>query len=124
VVDEFLHTLEHGPQYWAYALVAAAAATDRLGYNGLAYPLTLGVVSLVGFSLAAYATSIIRFAVYGFMFAVAPLIGEWLWRNDLANHHGYPLVFGTAATVVLIVGVIRFTTLIRTHPVPPNTAVV
>jgi membrane protein DedA with SNARE-associated domain len=28
VLDEFLHTLEHGPQYWAYALVAAAAAVE------------------------------------------------------------------------------------------------
>jgi membrane protein DedA with SNARE-associated domain len=28
MLDEFLHTLEHGPQYWAYALVAAAAAVE------------------------------------------------------------------------------------------------
>jgi len=28
VLDEFLHTLEHGPHYWAYALVAAAAAVE------------------------------------------------------------------------------------------------
>ena len=28
MVDEFLHTLEHGPQYWAYALVAAATAVE------------------------------------------------------------------------------------------------
>jgi membrane protein DedA with SNARE-associated domain len=28
MLDEFLHTLEHGPQYWAYALVLAAAAIE------------------------------------------------------------------------------------------------
>ncbi|MBT8453982.1 MAG: DedA family protein [Deltaproteobacteria bacterium] len=28
MLDEFLHTLEHGPVYWAYALVAAAAAVE------------------------------------------------------------------------------------------------
>jgi membrane-associated protein len=28
VLDEFLHTLEHGPHYWAYALVVAAAAIE------------------------------------------------------------------------------------------------
>jgi membrane protein DedA with SNARE-associated domain len=28
MLDEFLHTLEHGPQYWAYALVVAAAAIE------------------------------------------------------------------------------------------------
>ncbi len=28
MLDEFLHTLEHGPQHWAYALVAAASAVE------------------------------------------------------------------------------------------------
>jgi membrane protein DedA with SNARE-associated domain len=28
VVDEFLHTLEHGPAYWAYVLVAGAAGVE------------------------------------------------------------------------------------------------
>jgi membrane protein DedA with SNARE-associated domain len=30
MLDEFLHTLEHGPLFWAYALVAAAAAIEYL----------------------------------------------------------------------------------------------
>lgn len=104
--------------------VAAAAATDRLDFDGLGYPIALSVGSLVGFSLAAYATSVVRFAVYGLMLAVAPLVGEWLWRNDLAEHHGYPVAFGAVAAVILIVGIVRFTTLMRSHPVPPNAAVV
>lgn len=28
MLDEFLHTLEHGPRYWAYLLVAAAAGIE------------------------------------------------------------------------------------------------
>jgi membrane protein DedA with SNARE-associated domain len=28
MLDEFLHTLEYGPQYWAYTLVVAAAAIE------------------------------------------------------------------------------------------------
>ena len=28
MLDEFLHTLEHGPEYWAYTLVVAAAAIE------------------------------------------------------------------------------------------------
>ena len=28
MLDEFLYTLEHGPQYWAYALVVGAAAIE------------------------------------------------------------------------------------------------
>jgi membrane protein DedA with SNARE-associated domain len=30
MLDEFLHTLEHGPEYWAYALVLAAAAIEYI----------------------------------------------------------------------------------------------
>ena len=30
MLDEFLHTLEHGPHYWAYALVLAAAAIEYI----------------------------------------------------------------------------------------------
>ena len=30
MLDEFLHTLEHGPQYWAYALVVAAVAIEYI----------------------------------------------------------------------------------------------
>jgi len=30
MLDEFLHTLEHGPEYWAYALVVAAAAIEYI----------------------------------------------------------------------------------------------
>jgi len=30
VLDEFLHTLEHGPQYWAYTLVFAATAVEYI----------------------------------------------------------------------------------------------
>jgi hypothetical protein len=104
--------------------IAAAAATDRLDFDGIGYPIALSVVSLVGFSLAAYVTSIVRFALYGLMLAVAPLIGEWLWRNDLAAHHGYPVAFGTVAAIIFVVGIVRFATLTRSHPVPPNTALV
>ena len=30
MLDEFLHTLEHGPEYWAYALVVAAVAIEYI----------------------------------------------------------------------------------------------
>ncbi len=104
--------------------VAAAVATDRLDPDGLAYPIALGVASLVGFSIGAYTTGILRFAIYGLMLAAAPLIGEWLWRNDLVDDHGYPLVFGTVAAIIFVVGVVRFARLVRSHAVPPNTALV
>lgn len=89
-----------------------------IGLNGLAFPLAFSLVSLVGFSAIAYATSIPRYYVYGLMLAVAPLVGEWLWRNDLVSDHGFPIVFGVTAAIILAVGVIRFALLIRSRPSP------
>jgi len=95
-----------------------------LGNGSIGYPLGLGMVVLVGFSFAAYVTSISRYYVYGLMLAVAPLVGEWLWREDLATHHGYPIVFGAAAGIIFVTGMVRFTGIVRRHPLPPDTATV
>lgn len=101
--------------------VAIGVQTDQLDLDGgVGYPLGLGIVSLVGFSAAAYVTSIPRFALYGLMLAVAPLVGEWLWRNDLAAHHGYPIVFGVAAVIIFVTGIARFTALLRSRPLPQH----
>jgi hypothetical protein len=95
-----------------------------LGDGSIGYPLGLGIVVLVGFSGAALVTGIPRYHAYGLMLAVAPLVGEWLWRNDLASHHGYPIVFGIAAAIVFIGGMVRFVTLVRSHRPQQNHATV
>lgn len=95
-----------------------------LGGGSIGYPLGLAMTILVGFSAAAYATSIWRYYVYGLMLAVGSLVGEWLWRNDLATHHGFPIVFGIAAVVIFIGGIVRFTALLRSHPLPQHPATV
>lgn len=94
----------------------------HLGDGSIGYPLALGIVVLVGFSVAAYITSITRYYLYGLMLAVAPLVGEWLWRRDLATHHGYPIVFGVAAATIFITGIARLAGIVRSHPLPPDTA--
>ncbi len=113
----------------AVAMVIGAAAVigfsaGWLNLSGLVYPISLGVVALVIFSMTSYALSVRRYAVYGLLVAVAPLIGESLWRNDLAEHHGYPVGFGAVALIMLITGITRFTTLVRAYPVPNDTATV
>lgn len=103
-------------------LVGIAAGSgwlsDYIDLGGLVYPITLGLAGLVIFSLVAYATSTGRYAVYGLMVAIAPLVGEWLWQNDLANHHGFPVVFGSTALIILITGLARLATLLRRYPLP------
>ncbi len=95
-----------------------------LGNGGMGYPLLLGITILVGFSGAAAVTGIPRYYLYGLMLAVAPLVGEWLWREGHATHHGYPIVFGAAAGIIFVTGIIRFTGIVRSHPRPHGTATV
>lgn len=85
MVDEFLHTLEHGPQYWAYVLVAAAA-----GVEYVFPPLPGDTVALFAVALAVRAQLHWLF-VYLSMTAGALVggLGAWgvgLW---LANHEDH-----------------------------------
>ena len=52
-----------------------------LGDGSIAYPLGLAIVVLIGFSGVAAVTGIHRYYLYGLMLAIAPLVGEWLWRG-------------------------------------------
>jgi hypothetical protein len=89
---------------------------DWIKDGSLGFPLVLTLTFLLGFSLAAFALNIPRYYAYGLMLAVAPLVGEWMWRRDLASHHGYPIVFGVAATVMATVGIVRLIGQLRRHP--------
>lgn len=104
--------------------VAIGAQQGRIDLGGLGFPLMFSLCSLAGLSIVAFAVGIPRFALYGLMLAIAPLFGEWLWRNDLASHHGYPIVFGASAAVIFTVGVARLAVLVKRHPLPPHSAAV
>ena len=84
--------------------------------NGLSPVIFLAATILVGFSLAAYFLNIPRFFIYGLLLAVGPFVGEWLWRRGYASHHGWPVVFGTAAAVIAAIGLYKLVALIRAHP--------
>jgi hypothetical protein len=96
--------------------VLAYLATER-GYSDLwVMPVPFGLTVLVLFSLLAYAVSIPRFFVYGLTLAVSPLIGEFLFRQGLASHHGFPVVFGIAAVAIALIGLIRLGRILRMRP--------
>ena len=83
MVDEFLHTLEHGPQYWAYLLVAAAA-----GIEYVFPPIPGDTVALFAVALAARAQlhwffvylSMTAGALFGGLLAWA--FGVWLAKHE------------------------------------------
>lgn len=102
------------------AFFGVQAGWISLGDDSLAYPLVLFVTCLVGFSAAALITGITRYYAYGLMAAAAPIVGEWLWRNDLATHHGFPIVFGATAVIILGVGIARLLAVVRQHQRRPH----
>ncbi len=82
MLDEFLHTLEHGPHHWAYALVAAAA-----GVEYVFPPLPGDTVALFAVALAVRA-QLRWFYVYLALTLGAMLggLGAWAFGLWLANH--------------------------------------
>jgi hypothetical protein len=85
---------------------------------GQIYSIILGMMLLIGFSIAAYFLDFNRLYIYGLLVGFSPLVGEWLWTQGYATHHGFPITFGTAAGIMILVGLSVFVRLLRDHPVP------
>jgi hypothetical protein len=96
------------------ALALGAVAAFRFD-SGLtwAYPFAFGLSLLVMFSAAAYYLDIPRFFFYGLLLIGGSLVGEELFRRGQVTHHGYPVVFGTAAVLIATVGLVRLLSVLR-----------
>lgn len=95
--------------------ILAAANVGSL--PGAVFPILLGSFALIAFTLAGYFLDIPRLYVYGLLVGLAPLVGEWLWVNAGASHHGFPITFGFVSAVMISVGVLLFLQLlVRTAP--------
>lgn len=78
----------------------------------------LGLLLLISFSTAAYFLDFPRLYVYGLLGALGTPIGEWLYQNMGVSHHGYPLVFGTLAGVMILTGLVTFVRFLANNPLP------
>ena len=96
--------------------IVAALAFGSLPIAGP--PIIMGLTLLIGFSTAAYFLDFPRLYVYGLLGALAPLIGEWLYQNMGASHHGFPIVFGTLAGVMILTGLVTFARFLQNNPLP------
>jgi len=104
------------------AFVGGLVASAPGPSSGWAAPIAFWLIVLSLCSVAAYFLDTPRLYGYGLMLAAAVPIGEWLFREGYATHHGYPAMFGLAATVIAAVGLIRFVRLLaRTHRAAPMT---
>ena len=78
----------------------------------------LALTLLIGFSTAAYFLDFPRLYVYGLLAALGTPTGEWLYQNMGASHHGYPIVFGTLAGVMILTGLGIFARFLQNNPLP------
>jgi hypothetical protein len=101
------------------ALVLGFVAALNFGkVPGQLTSILFGMILLVGFSLAAYFLDFSRLYLYGLLVGLSPLVGEWLWTYGYATHHGFPITFGTAAGIMILVGLAVFIRLLHDNPVP------
>lgn len=98
-------------------LLGILAAVNPLG-PGWIYQAVFGLLVLALASVAAYFLDFDRLYLYGVLFAFSPMVGEWLYQNLGASHHGYPIVFGAAASLMILTGLILFIRFLREHPLP------
>lgn len=85
-------------------------------FSGFGIASLLGLFLLAGFSTAAYILDCPRLYLYGLLLFAAPLVGEWLYANHGAGHHGYPIVFGFSAGVMILTGLALFIRLLKNNP--------
>lgn len=99
-------------------ILGAVAAFNVEAMPGRVISVVFGFMLLAGFSVAAYFLDFRRLFVYGLLVGFSPLIGEWLFEKGIASHHGFPIVFGIAAAVMILCGLFLFVRLLRRSPLP------
>lgn len=96
------------------ALALGAVFAFRFEPGGGLLPLiVLAAALLMGFSVAAYFLNIPRYFVYGLLVAIAPFVGEWLFREGYASHHGFPVAYGATALLIATAGLITLRVRLR-----------
>jgi lysylphosphatidylglycerol synthetase-like protein (DUF2156 family) len=86
--------------------------------SGLMYMALFGFIVLVLFSTAAYFLECVRFFVYGVLFVLSFVVGEWLFAHYSVRHHGFPITFGLTSVIIITVGLVHFVSLLRRYQVP------
>ena len=83
---------------------------------GLVISFVFGAMLLIFFSGAGYIFDFSMLYIYGILFALAMPVGEWLYQTYGFSHHGYPVVFGSVAGIMLVRGLVKFFTLLKEIP--------
>ncbi len=84
--------------------------------SGYVMSLRFGANVLILFSVAGYFYDFSMLYLYGILIVLALPVGEWLYQTAGFSHHGYPVVFGSVAGIMLVRGLVKFFTLIKEIP--------
>lgn len=76
------------------------------------------ILMLIGFSLGGFMIESPRLYLYGILTALAPMIGEYLWRNHGFSHHGFPVTFGVLSGIFILTGIMLMVSIFRRYPLP------
>lgn len=99
-------------------LIIGIIAAVAIGFLPPQWPIiTFSGIILLLFYMAAYLLDYPRLYFYGTLLFAAPLIGEWLFANYGIAHHGFPLVFGVSAGLIIAIGLIQFFRILTIAPV-------
>ncbi len=79
-------------------------------------PTAFSLIMLIGFSLGGYMMEMPRLYLYGILISSAPLIGEYLYQNYGASHHGFPITFGFLSAALVLTGLIILIRLLGKYP--------
>lgn len=80
--------------------------------------LPLSILFLIGFSLGGYMIESPRLYLYGFLTALAPLVGEYLYNNHGFSHHGFPFTFGVLSAGFILTGLVLMFNIFRRYQLP------
>ncbi len=80
------------------------------------FPSVFSIVAMAAFGGAAYFLDYPRLIVYGFLTGLSPLVGQVLYLNWGAMHHGFPITFGFSGVVMIAIGVYLFLRFLREYP--------
>ena len=97
-------------------LLGILSAVQFDAVPGWIHTARFSLVLFISFSVAGYFLDFPRLYLYGVLLALAPLIGEILYVRLDVPHHGIPVTFGIAGTLMVVTGLVLFLHLLRDHP--------
>ncbi len=86
--------------------------------SGRVLMIMFGLTVLILSSIGAYFLNFIRLFVYGFLFLLSLMIGEWLFIHFRVVHHGFPITFGITTGIIISTGLILFFRFLSTYSIP------